>query len=84
MGGGGRLEGWELAEFVMSGQEKRGREGLRLLWSWIPKGGAIIPTQRPSCGPASRLLPRPFTVLFPKVQPRPRVPRQHSPQPLST
>lgn len=36
----------------MSRQEKRGREGLGLLWSRIPKGGAFIPTQRPSCGPA--------------------------------
>ena len=42
-----------LAEFAMCRQEERGREGLRLPRYRIPEGGAIFPTQRPSCGPAA-------------------------------
>lgn len=49
--------GWGLAEFAMSRQEERGREGVGLRRSRIPEGGAIIPTQRPSCGPASLSYP---------------------------
>lgn len=49
--------GWGLAEFAMSRQEERGREGVGLPRSRIPEGGAIIPTQRPSCSPASLSYP---------------------------
>lgn len=80
--GGRERKGGRLAEFAMSRQE-RGREGLGLPRSRIPEGGAIISTQRPPLGPAapsySGLPPS-----SPKGPPRPRVPRQHSPQPLST
>lgn len=87
-GGLGKRRGWisggRLAEFAMSRQQERGREGLGLQWSRIPEGGAITPTQRPSSSPAALSHPGLPPSSSQRGQPRPRVPLQHSPQPLST